>query len=137
MASIKSVTDAIAQSEEGVAIPIYQPSGEPYLAPDGKTTCTITVLGPESQRVLDAEKANRAKLRSVAIDDDDQLQMEIDRAAAACVDWFGWTEGDGDAERAMPCTAANVKTLLQAKHIRQQVVAGIARHGALFTKRSA
>lgn len=136
MASIQSVAAAIAQSEEGVTIPIYQPSGEPYPAPDGKP-CTITILGPESQRVLEAEKANRAKLRSVALDDDDQLEMEIDRAAAAVIDWSGWTEGEGDDERPAPCTPPNVKALLQAKHIRQQVVTGIARHGVLFTKRSA
>lgn len=137
MASIKSVEKIVAQSEEGVEIPIYQPSGEPYLAMDGKTPCTITVLGPEAQRVLDAEKANRAKLRSVALDDDDALEMEITRAAAAVVAWDGWTEGEGDDERPAPCTPENVRALLRAAHIRRQVVNGIARHGVLFTKRSA
>ena len=136
MANIQEVEAQVAQSEEGVPIPIEKPDQTPYLAPDG-TPCTITVLGPESKRVLAAEKANRAKARSVSLDDDDAQQMEIDRAAAAVIAWHGWTETRGGEEVPTPCTPEHVKALLRVKHIRNQVIIGIARHGALFTKRSA
>lgn len=125
----------IALDEQEVDVPIYQKNGEPYLAPDGKTPCTITVVGEESKRVMDADTATQRRMlhqRSQRLQPADILYNRIFRASAAVTRWFGWTIGETLAE----CTPENVRKLLRAPHILSQVEAAVSGHADFSKPRS-
>ena len=126
----------IALDEQEVDVTIYQKNGEPYTAPDGKTPCTITVVGEESKRVTDADTATQRRMlhqRSQRLQPADILFNRIFRASAAVTKWAGWTSGpDTLAE----CTPENVRKLLRVPHILSQVEAAVSGHADFFKPRS-
>lgn len=125
----------IALDEQEVEVTIYQKNGEPYLAPDGKTPCTITVVGEESQRVMDADTATQRRMlhqRSQRLQPADILYNRIFRASAAVTRWFGWTMGADEAS----CTPENVRKLLRVPHILAQVEAAVTGHSDFSKPRS-
>lgn len=135
MADILSIQNEVAQDEQGVTDVVYQKSNDPYLAPDGVTPCTITVLGSDAKAVRLAKDAVQRKLlqsRRAKLEPADILQNRIEIAAAAVLDWFGWTSGDTP----FPCTRENVRILLSAEHILVQVESLIDRHASFFAGKS-
>lgn len=135
---LSEVKAEVAKDEEGVAIPIKQKNGEPYLAADGKTPVTITVLGSESKAVRRAEaRQTRRAVRGQHqdIDEDTILANRAERCAAAVVAWHGFEDDHG---KAIPCTPDNVKTFLTAApHILDQVQRAVDGGVRFFTNASA
>jgi hypothetical protein len=128
---IARIDEIIAQDDELAVIPIYQKNGDPYLASDDKTPCTISVYGPESKAAKKAKRVEWRKLskragQTVEVEEYDASRLE--KAAALVADWSGWESNGQPAE----CTPQNVKALLAAEHILAQVEAGIARHAAFL-----
>ena len=122
----------MALDEVEVEFTVYQKDGSPYLGPDGKP-CTCTVVGEESKRVMDADAATQRRMlnqRTRRLEPKDLLFNRIFRASAAVTKWSGWTKGDAIAE----CTPENVRALLQAPHVLNQVEGAITGH-ADFSKK--
>jgi putative IMPACT (imprinted ancient) family translation regulator len=134
MADISAAVQNAELSEQEATGTIYQPGGDAYLAPDGKTECTITVLGKESTLYRRADDAiTRRALRSGrALTPEELRQNRIDRAAAVVTRWYGW-EMDGQPAE---CERDNVRKLLRVQHILEQVEALIEGHAAFFRKSS-
>ncbi|MFH1603814.1 MAG: hypothetical protein ABIH03_07900 [Pseudomonadota bacterium] len=133
---IKKLDAVIALDEQEVEIVIYQKDGTPYLAPDGKTPCTITVVGEESQRVRDAKRATQRRIlhqRTARIGPEEIERNRIFEAAAAVTRWSGWTAGS-DAPAA--CAQENVRELLRVPHILTQVEQGVSGHADFFKQQS-
>ena len=121
----------IAKDETGAVIPINQKNGDAYRAADG-TPATVTVVGSESKRYKDARNliTKRAiNLRRQKMDPADLERNRIDLAVAAIIDWSGWEIGGKVAE----CTPQNIRQLLRADHILEQVEAGIVGHADFFS----
>lgn len=140
MADITQVEQNVAQQDTPVEVTVYQPNGEPYLAPgstpEAPKHCTITVVGSESKRYRQAEHAiQRRNLRSrkPTIDPADLRRNRIDQAAAAVTAWFGWEKNGAE----WPCEFENVQELLKHDHILRQVEAAIAGHADFFKSNSA
>lgn len=132
MADITAMQDEIAQDEVGSPVPIYKKNGEPYLAADGTTQSTITVLGSDAKQVRLAKETIQRKLlrqRRTKLEPSDILENRISVAAAAVTAWDGW-ESEG---KPFACTPEHVKLVLKAEHILEQVEAGIAGHADFFT----
>lgn len=131
MADVLKIQDEIAQDEKGAVIPIAQKNGEPYLGADGAQS-TITVLGFDSKKVKTAKDAvQRRAIRSRKKPDlGDFARNRVDLAAAAVVEWSGWESGT----EAFPCTPDNIRSMLGADHILEQVEAGVAGHADFFAK---
>ena len=136
---MQKVKELVEQDNEGVAVPIYQPNGDPYLGADGKPS-TITVLGSESKAYKAARRVQQARLfhaaRSGRAGHKTPEESERDAeelAASAVVSWSGW-EANGEP---LPCTPENVKALLAIDHIFDQVNRGIQQHASFFERASA
>lgn len=127
MADIQKVVEGqIKGDETGVAIPILQRNGKPYLANDG-STATITVLGSESKAyrtMRDAIWRKNAEAQTEA----DTAESRIAIAIGAITDWHGW-ESNGAP---VPFTADHAKPLLTLEHILLQVEGGIGRRSSFF-----
>lgn len=124
---ISKMDAVMALDEVEVEITIYQKDGSPYTGPDGETPCTITVVGEESKRVMDADQATQRRMlhqRKTRLEPKDILFNRIFRASAAVTKWSQWTDGDDFAEP----TRENVRMLLKAPHILTQVEGGITGH---------
>ena len=133
--SKNTLDELMALDEQEVEFIVYQKDGEPYLAPDGETPCTITVVGEESKRVRDAETANQRRMlhqRKVRLEPADILYNRIYKAAAAVTRWSGWTAGDTPAE----CTQENVRGLMRVPHILKQVEENVSGHADFFKQPS-
>lgn len=131
---ISKIDATIAQDEEGVVVPIFAKNGEPDLASDGSQT-TITVLGAESKqyrRAQDAQTRKMLRARRNKLEPDDLRANRIELAAAAVTDWHG-IENDGQP---FPCTPENVKAVLRAQYVLEQIEAGIAGHADFFGSNS-
>lgn len=132
---IGKLAEVIALDEQEVEFTVYQKDGTPYLAADGKTPCTITVVGEESKRVTDAKYASQRRMlhqRKQRLEPADILFNRITEAAAAVTRWSGWTVGDTPAE----CTMENVRALLKAPHILTQVEQAVTGHSDFFKQPS-
>lgn len=130
MADFAKVQEQIKQDEEVVDVPIFQKNGQPYLGADGSQS-TIGVLGAESRKAQVArDSLTQRMIRSRAgkMTPKDLRQNRIDQAAAVVVRWSGW-EHEG---KPWPCEPENVKAVLSADHILEQVEEGIARHADFF-----
>jgi hypothetical protein len=120
----------ISKDAELVDIPINDKNGDPYLADDGKTPCTVGVYGNDSPQVKRARAAvQRRVFRGKQLDEKEALKGRIEIATAGVGRWMGWTNGGAD----YPCTPSNVHSFLQREHILEQVERGIKEHGSLFT----
>lgn len=134
---IQAIHAAVAQEDEGVAVPIYQRNGDPYLAADG-TQATITVVGSESKRYRAARHQQYRRIskrvRSGRADatPEEMERDALDLAAAAVVGWHGWEDG----KKPLDLTPENVRRLLAYDHILDQVQAGIQRHAGFFAAAS-
>ena len=136
MADLQQARAVVEAQENAVEVPIFKPDGEPYLAEDGKSQCTISVLGSESKRYREAEnrilhrmlKSQRRK-RSA----DDIRNDQIEKAAAVTTRLFGWTDGDRALDASNP---EDVRSLLSFDHILSQVEAGIVGHADFFRSSS-
>lgn len=132
--NIGDIKALVAKDDEGAVIPIYQKDGEPYMAADGKTPATITVVGSESKKYKAAKHAQYRRMQKrVKRGSGDATPEEIERdaielVAAAVVGFDGW-EDDG---KPLVFTPENVKLLLGFDHILDQVQAGIHRHASFF-----
>lgn len=125
----------IAQDEEKAVVTIFQKNGDAYLAPDG-SECTVTLLGMESKRVKAAlDKNTRALLQAKRQkrEPKDVLAARIRVVIAAMTGWHGWVLDDAATETAQ-LNDANVRLLVRADHILDQVEAGIAGHADFFLK---
>lgn len=133
---ISKIKDEVAKDEEGATVTVYQKNGDPYLAADGTTPCTFTVVGDESKRVRQAKDRQTKRVlrdRQREIEPGDLRTNRIELAAAGLIDWSGW-ESDGQP---VPCTADNAKTLLgSADHLLEQAEEAIRRHARFFVERS-
>ncbi|HAM54695.1 MAG TPA: hypothetical protein DCQ64_04520 [Candidatus Rokubacteria bacterium] len=132
MADMNDVAAAIAEDEHPVVIKILRKDEEPYVGQDGQPS-TISVLGDESKAVrLARDAATRRFLRrgNKKPSPEELLESRIAQAAAGVVAWSGWESNGAPWE----CTAANVKTLLTADHILEQVEAGIRSHADFFAR---
>jgi hypothetical protein len=138
MADFRTAQQSVQQDENVVDIPIFQKNGDPYLAADGTTQCTVGVVGAESRAARHAERTARQRyvrmLQTGGVvattDDEEQESVEIEKTAACVVRWFGWTDGDSE----YPCTPDNVRQLLAVPHIHTQVAAGVAKHAGFFAR---
>lgn len=131
MADVTTIQQEIAQDEKGAVIPIYQKNGAPYLGADGEQS-TITVLGSDAKTVRQAKDAIQRRLlhqRRAKLEPADILRNRVDQAAAAVIGWSGWESGS----EPFLCTPENVKAMLAAEHILEQVEAGVAGHADFFT----
>jgi hypothetical protein len=132
MADIGEVAAAVEQDEEVADIPIYQKNGDPYLGADGSPS-TVGVIGSESKeynRALD--KIARKGMRRGVPSAEETRDRRIDLAAAAVKRWSGWESGG----KPFDFSPKNVKHLLGAQHILEQVEAGISRHADFFERGS-
>ena len=108
-----STLDTSALANEGAALHLNGPTGQPLYEDDGVTPVTITLLGEDSDVVTKAnnEAANRF-LRST-MDASQQITAETSKAneikkfAAATVAWSGIVV-DGEV---LTCNAANAAAL--------------------------
>jgi hypothetical protein len=132
---IGKMEEVRALDEVEVEFTVYQKDGSPYMGPDGETPCTISVVGEESQRVMDADAATQRRMlhqRKTRLDPKDILFNRVFRASSAVTKWTQWTSGDDFAE----CTKENVRMLLQAPHILTQVEGAITGHSDFSNSRS-
>jgi len=135
MANLNEIKQMVAREDEGVAIPIYQKDGDPYLGADGEQA-TITVVGSESKRYRDAKHAQyrrmskRVRSGRSDINPEDIERDAIELAAAAVTGFSGWEDGT----KPLPYTPENVRLLLSFDHIFEQVQAGVQRHASFFGK---
>lgn len=130
----RSIDATLAQEEEGAVVELNQPNGEPYRAADG-SPATVTVVGRESKRVRAAIAANTRRLlrsKKGKMDETDLRANRVEAAVAAITDWHGW-EADGIAA---PCTPENVRQLLRADHLLEQVEVAIHGHADFFSTNS-
>jgi hypothetical protein len=134
VADIQQIEQQVAQDEESVEVTIFQKDGSPYLAADNKTPATISVIGKESRRYTQALDALTRKMTRPGYKTTPESirSNRIAVAAAAVVGWSGW-EKDG---KPWSCDPDNVRALLRAEHVLEQVEAGIAGHADFFAKRS-
>lgn len=133
--NLKQLEQQRELSEQGATVTIYQLNGEPYLAPDG-SECTVTVVGPESKRVKAARKANTQKAfnkRRLKLDAEMVERNRVTLAAAAVVDWHGWTVEVEGKDVAAELTPENLHVLLSYDHILEQVEAAVQDHADFFT----
>ena len=137
--NINDLPSIIAQDEEGAVVPIFQKNGDPYLALDGKTQSTFTVVGTESKKYQEAKRAHQKRVFSLlkrsggnSLDPEVANIEDIKLAARAVTAFSGWDDGKKDLE----FTPENVKRLLSAPHIYNQVIAGINGHADFFTRNS-
>lgn len=141
MASIEQVKEQVERQETSITRTIFGLDGEPYLGLDGSPS-TISVVGAESRRMKEWEKAEREKIKSLGFiptGESAERKRRIDRAAHAVTGWSGW---DRDGQE-LPCTPENVRALLSAvvdgrwigEQILRQLEAAIDGHG-LFSKAS-
>lgn len=133
---LSGIGEEVAKDEEGVIVPIFRKNSEPYLSSDGKPA-SVTVLGSESAKYRTARdsitrRALQAGARRGKLEPEDLLKNRVSLCAAVVIDWFGWEAGGKPA----PCIEANVRELLKAEHILEQVEAGIANHSDFFEKPS-
>lgn len=129
MTTLQTVLDQIAKDDTGVAIPILQRNGKPYLAADG-SKATITVIGSESTRFRKARTAVYRKSAESPQDDDEiNAASRIALAASAVTGWHGWESSNGTP---LLCEPKNVEVLLSVEHILAQVEAGIRRSSDFF-----
>lgn len=124
----------IAKDERGAVVTINQKNGDPYISQDGSPS-TVTVLGSESKRYQDAKNAITKRAlsqRRSKLDPADISRNRLDLACAAITDWSGWESGGKPAQ----CTPENVKSLLRAEHILEQVESAVMGHADFFGKPS-
>lgn len=127
------IAEEVAHDEIGYPLPIDQKDGDPYLASDD-SPATITITGSDAKKYVHTKGVIQKRyLRAAKLDPADILQNRIDQAAAAVLDWHGW-EANGQP---IECTPANVKALLSANHILEQVEAGIVAHARFFKNKRA
>lgn len=117
---LKQLSDTIVQASElGRTIQILDAQGNPYLAADGITPCTCTVLGAESKRVKAAKDANQRRLlraRRAKLEPADLRDGRVRVVIAAMTAWTGWQDGNAEAQ----LTPANITTLCGIEdHLRQ------------------
>ena len=127
MADINAIQTEIAQDEVAHAISIMKKDGSPYLARDGKTPCTIDVLGSDAHPVkLARDSATRRLLRGrrIKMEPADLRANRVAIAVSAITGWSGWDAGD----TGFPFTPENAILMLGADHILEQVEAGITDH---------
>lgn len=132
---IGKLDQIIAQDEEVADIPIRQPNGDFYLAPDG-SPCTIGVVGSESKQYkAGRDRITRKLTRAgrIRMEPEDIRRNRADQAAAAVVRFHGWEWNGKPAE----FNDGNVRKLLAFDHILEQVESGIAAHADFFVKPSA
>lgn len=135
MADLSSIDQIVSAAEQSVTGVIYQPNGDPYLAPDG-TECTISVQGKESKayrRARDMILRRGLRSRKANIEPHEVRQNRVDQAAAVFTGWHGWTEG----ERILECAPEYVKRWLAHDHLLEQAEALIEGHASFFSKNSA
>lgn len=124
----------IAKDETGVLVPLFQKNGDPYTAADGAPS-TVTVVGSESARYRAAKSdiMRRAlNQRRTKLEPADIARNRVDLAVAAVIEWAGWEAGGKPAA----CTPDNVRSLMRAEHILEQVEAGISGHADFFSRPS-
>lgn len=132
--STEKLDELLALDERRAEVTIYAKGGDPYLGANGEPS-TITVVGSESKRVRDAQRASTKRLirgRRSKLTPEDMEQNRIAVAAAAVVDWSGWEDGDSP----LPCTPDNVRRLLQVPHILEQVESAVNGHADFFANAS-
>ncbi len=133
---ISKIADVVAQSEQGATETVYQPSGEPYLAPDGVTPCTFTCVGSESQRIRSARDKQIKRMlrdRRAQVEVADLRRNRVEVATAGLVEWTGW-EAKGQP---FACTPENVGALLSsADHLLEQAERIIDGHARFFAAKS-
>jgi hypothetical protein len=137
MADIGSkIDEVIAQDEQEVTVTIYQPSGEPYVAADGKTECTVTVIGRESKAYRRAKDVQQKRMlnggRGAKLEPEDLRANRVALAVGAMRKWSGWEMDGGPAE----LNRENAQRLLRADHILEQVEDAIDKHAVFFARAS-
>jgi len=131
---ISKIDTERAQDEEGVEVKITAKNGEPDLASDGTQT-TITVVGVESDRYRKAVDRQTRKLLRNRRNQPEPADIRADRielAAAAVIAWHGFE----DNGKEVPCTLENVRAVLRAQYILEQVETGIQGHADFFVQSS-
>lgn len=134
MADLQQAREQVEAQEQPVAVPIYQPNGEPYEAPDG-SQCTISVLGSESEKARRADEINARRILRAQrrrLEPEDIRRNQLEKAAALVVDFHGWEENGQPLE----FSKDSVRKLLAFDHILDQVQAGIDGHADFFTTAS-
>lgn len=124
--------EQVSKDAEGVETPIRRRNGDWYLAPDGKTRATLTIIGSESERY----RAHREAEYKAAAKAAEQPAAELTTrriAAGAVIAWHGW----GPTMEDPPCTVENVAALLEIEHILGQVQERIAKGSDFFVTASA
>lgn len=133
---ITKIAEVAAQAEKGAVVQILQADGEtPYRDEVTGNPSTMTIVGAESPRYKAAHNAILRKLMRLKKSENTPELIgdnRIDQAAAAVVDWSGWTSGNVAA----PCTPENVKAVLKLDHILEQVEEAIRGHARFFTSSS-
>jgi hypothetical protein len=111
--------------------PINKSTGNPFMARDGKTPCTLTTVGADSKRVrASVERATDRMLnaRRKKMTPADLHQNRISTAAAAVVQWTGWDDNGVEAE----CSTKNVEALLALPDVLRQVEEKVNEHADFF-----
>jgi hypothetical protein len=129
---IDKLKEAVARDEEGIVLPILDPSGEPYTAADGTAT-TFTILGSQSAARRKAENLiSKQILRTGAggTDPEDLRARRITLAAACVTDCTGWED---EQNKAIPYAPATIKQILGTDlRILVQLEQGIEKHSSFL-----
>lgn len=132
---IAKIHEELVNEEQAVVVTICDKLSEPYKAADG-TDCTISVVGSDSTRFKEQEKANKkwAKHLGRMPTDEETNRLAVKQIATCCVAWHGF-EKDG---KPWEFSTDNVaKLLTDFDHILDQVTGAVFRHKRFFTSNSA
>lgn len=133
---ISQVSAGVTQANKPASMKVIQPDGHFYKSSKGEP-CTLLFVGTDSDRFRETrEEVQRRNLAEQKEEIDvtkDTIRNREDLSVGAIVGWSGW-EDDDDNE--LPCTPENVRALLKADHILQQVWKNIFAHRSFFSDSS-
>ncbi len=132
---ISKIDTEIAQDEQGVDVPMFLRDGEPDLASDGSQT-TFIVLGRDSAAVAKVlESQTRQALRRTnrtRLEPKDLYENRVNVALAAVIGWKGVESGG----KPVAFSVDACRSVLQHRHILEQVEAGVDSHARFFKSAS-
>jgi hypothetical protein len=128
---VSKIDEEIANDELSMAVPINKKNDEPYVGANGEDS-TISVTGTDAKKYKRVRERiqKRAYNRTGKLEPAEVMKNRIDLAVAGSTGWSGW-EANGEP---LPFSEEDLRTLLKAEHILEQVERGIKRHADFFVK---